>query len=100
MNVAQTIFKQLGGSRFTAMTGAKNFRGGHNHLTFDLPKTPHYVKNKSTCVQVTLNSQDLYDIEFWRIWGMNPRHIETVNDVFVGDLQRTFTAKTGLDTHL
>ena len=43
MAVADIILKQLGGSRFTSMTGAKNLVGDTNSLAFKLPKA---VKNK------------------------------------------------------
>ena len=34
MEVSKTIFKQLGGNRFAAMVGAKEFTGSENTLQF------------------------------------------------------------------
>ena len=38
MKVAQTIFEQLGGNKFVAMTGSKNFVASENFLRMNLTK--------------------------------------------------------------
>lgn len=96
--VAQTILAQLGGSKFCAMTGAKNFVQGPDMLQFDIGKNASRV----TRVQVKLVS-DLYTMAFYR-W--NARKLElvavcpAVNGLFADMLQDTFTAKTGMATRL
>ena len=37
LTVANTILQQLGGNKFRVMTGAKNFVGSNDALTFRLP---------------------------------------------------------------
>lgn len=40
MSVAETILQQLGGQRFTAMTGSKNYLADGNSLRMTLAKNP------------------------------------------------------------
>lgn len=60
MTVAETIYQQLGGGRFTAMTGAKNFVALENGLRFRIGRNA----SKANMVEIKLNGLDLYDIEF------------------------------------
>jgi hypothetical protein len=96
LTVANEILKQLGNGRFIAMTGAKNLVGSETALTFGIMRN----EKKVTHVRITLNIMDLYDVEFLACRGINCKTLETVNGVYAEDLQRTFTASTGLDTHL
>lgn len=101
MNTAQTILQQLGGRRFQAMTGAKNFIAhSDGSLSFRLPSTPHYVKDGINAVKISLNAADLYDLEFLRVRGtkLTTKHI--ISDIYAEELQGAFTFATGLDTHL
>ena len=50
MTVARTILDQLGGARFVAMTGAREFVGSADSLTFKIGVNPKRV----TQVRVTL----------------------------------------------
>lgn len=102
MSVGQTILQQLGGNRFIAMTGAKNFVrcDKDNWLQFKLPSKPHYTKNKINCVKITLTPADLYSVEFMYIRGLTVKSICTIDGVYANMLQRVFTDATGLDTHL
>ena len=65
---SKEIYKQLGGNKFSLMTGAKNFgysetKEGNTNLTFQIGRN----KNSITHVSITLNGLDLYDIEFLKI---------------------------------
>ena len=97
---AQTLFKQLGGNKFRAMTGAKNFLKGGNFLQFDIPK----AKDGINRVKITLNSKDLYDMEFGMVRTMKgvpkyfPKGEQT--DLYWDMLQESFTERTGLYTSL
>lgn len=100
MEIAKTILKQLGGNKFTVMTGAKNYVAHKDALSFRLPgngklngKTVNYVK-------ITLTPLDLYDVEFGYIRGMNYKVLKTVEGIYFDMLQDVFTRNTGLDTHL
>jgi hypothetical protein len=101
MTIAKTILNQLGGNKFIAMTGAKNFIDGGQYLSFQLPS--RFAKNGINAVKITLTSMDLYDIEFIRV---NIRAKESVkiiaseSGIYNNDLQSFFTRNTGLATHL
>ena len=58
--VANTIYQQLGGGRFAAMTGAKNFLAIDNGLRFRIGRNA----SKANMVEIKLNGLDLYDIKF------------------------------------
>jgi hypothetical protein len=92
LTVARTIFDHLGGERFVAMTGAKNFVGTVDSLTFKLGTNPMRVSD----VRVTLTSGDLYAVSFFRV-GRAPR-IES--DVYSGTLEGVICENTGLCTRL
>lgn len=93
------ILDQLGGNKFIAMTGAKQFvRDGDSMLQFSLPRG--FAKNKANKVRVELNANDLYDLKFYYIRGVNVHLISTSYNVGAGELQAVFTRETGLDTRL
>lgn len=58
--IAKTILQQLGGGRFSAMTGAKNFVAIENGIKFDIGRNA----SKANKVKITVNGLDLYDVEF------------------------------------
>lgn len=94
--VANTILQQLGGNRFAVMTGSKNFLADGQSLRFNVGRNSRSIN----FVRVTLNTNDLYDVEFsfLRAGKLSLRASES--DVFCGDLRRVFTDKTGLYTSL
>jgi len=98
--IAETILSQLGGRRFIAMTGAKNFMALKSGLQFDLPKTPHYVRNGISRVWVELKVSDTYTVKTWKIRGQNVKEIDEVEGIYCDMLQSTFTELTGLNTYL
>lgn len=98
MQVANTILQQIGGNRFIAMTGAKNFVGGSNFLAFALPRG--FAKNKANKVRITLTPADLYKVEFFSMYRLDIRTIKEVDGLYADQLQDVFTAETGLDTRM
>jgi hypothetical protein len=96
MEIAKTILSQLGNNKFIAMTGAKSFVAGTNSLSFRIPK----AKQSINYVKITLNSLDLYDMEFGRIRANTYKVVETANGVYNDQLQKLFTSNTGLHTYL
>ena len=92
MTVARSILDQLGGARFVAMTGARDFVGSADSLTFKIGVNPKRVSQ----VRVTLTSADLYSVTFFRI-GKAPQ-IES--DVYSNMLEAVFSERTGLYTQL
>ena len=107
--VADTIFAQLGGSKFRVMTGA-TFTPIKNGLAFTIGKNV----SKANRVEITLNGLDLYDVKFIKHTpfsvkvtdtGVKVREEKTVvlkeyNDIYCDMLQDVFTRFTGLYTHL
>jgi hypothetical protein len=96
--VAQTILQQLGGNRFIAMTGAKNFMGDDRMLQFSVPG--NLTRDKSNKVRITLNEFDLYTLETFRVRGIDCKTCSSETGIYFDSLQSMFTSITGLDTHL
>lgn len=94
--VANTILQQLGGNKFIAMTGAKNFLAGDYKLMFMLGRN----KLGANKVIITLNGKDLYDIEFGKVRSSVYKTLKTYEDVYGSSLQSIFTKATGLNTTL
>jgi hypothetical protein len=100
LDVAKIILEQLGGGRFIAMTGARNFVGDATSLTFRLPK----AKDGINAVKITLDPSDTYTVRFFRVGDRRTNYAITDKsvheDIYADSLQELFTRKTGLYTHL
>ena len=90
---AQEVLNQLGGRKFMAMTGAKSFTKDENSITFKLPR----AKSGIRIVRISLTEMDTYNMEFLTMSG---KVVKKVEDVYNDNLQRIFTANTGLQTRL
>lgn len=88
--IAKTILSQLGGGRFVAMTGAKNFLDHDKGLSFRLPI------GKVNYIKIILNSLDLYDIEFGNVRGASYKKVDSLENIYAEDLQEIISEKTGL----
>lgn len=82
--IATTILSQIStiDSRAIWAWGAKNLTVVENGLRF---KSSGMVKNKGF-VKITLNGNDLYDVEFGRIRKSIYKTVKLNEDVFVDDL--------------
>lgn len=104
LTVAKTILAQLGGGRFKAMTGAKNFGGTEDSLSFSIPGGGGFAKNGINSVYIRLTSMDDYEVKFQRIRKCNGmpmvRWESSHEGVYADQLQSLFTEETGLNTHL
>src|SRR5262245_65046473 len=83
LTVAKTILEQLGGEHFVAMTGAKDFVGIEDSLTFKVGSNPKHVSH----VRVTQTPGDLYAVTFFRR-GKAPQIMDgiccdTLQEVFI-----------------
>lgn len=108
--IANTIYQQLGGGKFTAMTGAKNFIALENGLRFNIPRNA----SKANKVTVTLDADDTYTVTFTKYTPYSfkitkneiketPEKIVVIKEiegVYCDMLQDTFTAVTGMYTRL
>lgn len=107
--VAGVILEQLGGHKFTAMTGSKDFLADGNTLRMTLVKN----SSKANRLYITLDEvTDTYIMRFFyyypgrvnkKTWEWSPEKVEEIVEekgVYVEDLCRIFTLVTGLDTRL
>lgn len=96
--IGKEIFRQLGGMKMVAMTGAKNMLYHPDGFSWKMPS--NFAKNKINYVKVTLNSGDLYDIEFGYIRSLNYKVVSNVPDVFNDNLRDVIESETGLKLKL
>lgn len=96
LTVANTILEQLGGNKFIAMTGAKNFVGDTDSLMFSIGRN----SSKANKVRVTLMPSDTYKVEFFQFRSLDLKVLKAYEDVYVDNLRSIFTSYTGLDTSL
>ena len=96
--VAATILRQLGGGRFTAMTGAKNLLVTDEGLQFKIPRAAKGIN----AVRVALATDDTYTVTFVKVAprALSWATVREVAGVYADQLQAIFTAETGFYTHL
>jgi len=93
MEVAKTILAQMGGAKLSVMTGANSFAALESGLRF---KVPMKTKNGANMVQVRLTPEDLYDMEFFRVWGNKVTNRGSFSGVYADQLVEIFEGETGL----
>ena len=98
MTVSREILAQLGGGRFIAMTGARDFVGDEASLSFRLPST--MTRQRASGMRITLAVDDTYTLETFKVVRFEMRILQTCPGIYVEALRRTFTQMTGLDTSL
>jgi len=91
---AAIIYKQLGGNRFVAMTGAKQFVCDDKGIYFKIGKNAI----NANFVKILVNSLDLYDIEYCQVRAGSVTVKAKSENIFCDQLQEDFTKKTGLYT--
>ena len=94
--VAETIMSQLGGSKFTAMTGAKALTHGKDNVHITIPKN----KSPANRLKITLNSKDLYNLDFAKQKGLDYDVVKSFKDIDAENLRKVFTDYTGMKTSL
>ena len=104
LTVAKTILEQLGGNRFRAMTGAKNFLGADYSLTFSLPGGGGFTKGGINKVVIELTPMDVYTVTFYRMrrskGTLLAKVVSKFEDVYCDGLRSLFERETGLATSL
>ena len=97
-NVANTILQQLGGNRFIAMTGCKNFVGSDDTLTFKLARNVNGISHFA----ITLDVNDLYRVEArrWNARRLDYTIVAVHSNVYADQLRAVFENETGLYTSL
>lgn len=99
MTVASIILNQLGGARFTMMTGAKDYVASDDWLKFRLPARS--TKNKCTHVRIILDPSDTYTMEFlkWNSRKVEMQVVSKYSNVYCDSMQDLFEEETGLLVH-
>ena len=92
-NVANTIFHQLGGARFAAMTGAQ-FIMRDDGLNIKLPARA--AKNGCNVVRITLTPADVYSVSFEKITVRQFKTLAAHDGIYCDMLQPLFEQETGL----
>lgn len=98
MQVPETILQQLGGNKFVAMTGAKDFAGAAYMLAFSV--SSRMTRNKCNRVIITILASDTYKVQFCKLSKFELKTITTIVGVHCSELQQIFTQETGLVTSL
>ena len=96
ITVAQTILAQLGGSRFIAMTGAKNFVASERTLSMRLPGC---IRGQANHARITLDATDTYTVTAYEVRSLKMKALASTSEVYADQLAAAFTLVTGLDTH-
>lgn len=104
-DVANTILAQLGGNKFSAMTGARVFVGHGpapefhklGGLSF---KIGSGARDGITHVRVFLMSNDTYTVEFLKVRGTSCKTVSEHAMVYADQLRALFTECTGFEVTL
>ena len=92
--IAGEILRQIGGSQFIAMTGAKGFVCDGYTAAFKIPT------GKNNVWKITLNSMDTYDIEIGTMRAGKYTQIKKIEGIYNDQLRGLFESETGLRTSL
>ena len=95
--VANTIYRQLGGNRFRVMTGAKMMVSTENGIRMRIGRN----KTNANFMEVSLNSLDLYDVTFAKLTKMGEmKSVKEYENVYNDMLVSIFESHTGMYTTL
>lgn len=92
VSTARIILNQLGGNRFVAMTGAKDFVTTDNAISFRIGRNT----SEANKVRITLEPTDTYSVEFFQLRGIDCSTISRFEFIHVEELGDIFTRITGL----
>ena len=99
--IAKTILEQIGGRRFAAMTGSKDFIDMGNGLRMSLARSKTSANRLDIIYDAGL---DLYNMRFYRktfskkTFECKTKDIETHEGIYCDMLEEMFTMVTGLYT--
>ena len=96
-DVANEIYRTLGGNRFRVMTGAKNLTSHEFALSMKIGRN----KTNANFMIVELNGLDLYDVTFAKVTKMGEmKSVREYNNVYNDMLVSLFESHTGMYTSL
>jgi hypothetical protein len=96
--IAATILDQLGGRKFVAMTGARDFLAGNDYLSFRIPGT--LTRKRINAVQIRLEPSDTYTVIFFVIRGTKIKEAARHEDIYCDGLAELFRNVTGLENRM
>ena len=96
-DIANEIYRTLGGNRFRVMTGAKNLTSHEFALSMKIGRN----KPNANFMIVELNGLDLYDLTFAKVTKMGEmKSVREYNNVYNDMLVSLFESHTGMYTSL
>ena len=96
-DVANEIYRTLGGNRFRVMTGAKMMVSTENGIRMRIGRN----KTNANFMEVSLNGLDLYDVTFAKVTRMGEmKSVRTYDNVYNDMLVSLFESHTGMYTSL
>ncbi len=95
IQIAKEILSQLGGNKFIAMTGSKNFAAIENGLTMKLAKN----HSGGNYLRIKLDAMDTYTMEFIKVVKSSLNVVKEYEGVYCDMLATIFEKETGLYTH-
>jgi hypothetical protein len=98
LTIPNEILRQLGGRKFVAMTGARQFVGSERSLSFRLPG--NITRHRINGVRITLDADDTYTVIFFNIHGTKLKEISTHDGIYCDGLTDHFRDATGLETRM
>ena len=93
---ANLLLKQLGGNKFKAMTGAKDFGIGSDGLQFKIGRNSKSISH----IVIRLTSMDVYEMKFLRVRAGKITVVKKVNNVYADKLGVIFKKYTGMNVRL
>ena len=96
-DVANEIYRTLGGNKFKVMTGARNMVSLENGIAMKIGRN----KTNANWMEITLNSLDLYDVAFAKLTRLGERKsLKEYKNVYNDSLVSLFESHTGMYTSL
>ena len=96
-DVANEIYRTLGGNRFRVMTGAKMMVSTENGIRMRIGRN----KTNANFMEVSLIGLDLYDVTFAKVTRMGEmKSVRTYDNVYNDMLVSLFESHTGMYTKL
>ena len=96
-DIANEIYRTLGGNRFRVMTGAKMMVSTENGIRMRIGRN----KTNANFMEVSLNGLDLYDVTFAKVTKMGEmKSVKEYDNVYNDMLVSLFESHTGMYTSL
>lgn len=96
VSLADIIRKQLGGQRFDAMIGARDYTPTERGVAFRIPGT--FARDGINCIVIELDpSTTLYDVRFARVTGTDALLVSVAERVPHQALRECIAARTGIE---